>query len=102
MALDADEMADEDETFVAATDFEGFVVLVVEYTKSSGSHELRVTDATTDGDAFLADVCAVARGGTQDARTANLFVRLPYAESPPTRARVRIRRPNETVTVTSE
>lgn len=96
------EMSEADEAFVTGTDFEQFVLLVVQYPKSSGGHELRVTDYETDGDRLRADVCVVARGATQDAPTENLFVRVPYSGSPPSRAKVRIRRPNETITVSSQ
>lgn len=100
--LDADAMTDEDAAFVSATDFDRFVVLAVQYEKSSGGHRLRVTDVAVEDDLVGATICVVARGATQDAPIANLFVRVPYSGSPPARARVRIRRPNEAITVSSE
>lgn len=100
--LDAAAMSDADRRFAAETDFERFVLLVVQYRESGSANRPRVTDATVDGDTVRADICVVTRPGPNDAPTANLFVRVPYSESPPSRARVRIRRPTGTVTVAGE
>lgn len=95
-------MSDADRRFVADTDFERFVLLVVQYRESGSANRLRVTDATVDGDTVRADVCVVTRPGPNDAPTANLFARVPYAGPPPSRARVSIRTPTGTVTVASD
>lgn len=100
--LDTDAMSAGDESFVAATDFERFALLVVQYEKSSSGHELRATDLTTDGDTVRAALCVAGLGGPSDAPVANLFVRVPYSGSPPSHGRVRIRTPTETVSVASE
>ncbi|WP_135825436.1 hypothetical protein [Halorussus ruber] len=100
--LRTDEVTDADDAFLTETDFERFAVLVVQYTKSSGGHDLRVTDLGIDGRTVRAEVCVVADGATNDAPTANLLVRVPYEESLPTRAEVEIRTPTGPVTVASE
>lgn len=100
--LNADSMSEASETFVTDTDFEQSVVLVVQYTKSSGGHELRVTDVEIDGDAVRAELCVVATGATNDAPTANLFVRVPYSGTAPSKANVSIETPIETITVSGE
>lgn len=100
--LRTDEMADADRGFLTGTDFDRFGVLVVQYTKSSGGHDLRVTGLNVDGRRVLAEICVVADGGTNDAPTANLLVRVPYDGLPPASAQVRIRTPTGPVTVSSE
>lgn len=99
--LRTDRMTDADKAFLTDTDFDRFGVLVVQYTKSSGGHDLRVTDLGLDGRTVRATVCVVADGGTNDAPTANLLVRVPYDGSPPTSAKVRIRTATGPVTVSS-
>lgn len=100
--LNTDAMSEASTSFVTDTDFEQSIVIVVQYTKSSGGHELRVTNAEIDGDAVRADLCVVPRGGTNDAPTANLFVRVPYSGTPPSKVNVTIETPSETITVSGE
>lgn len=100
--LNSAAMSEATETFVTGTDFGQSIVLVVQYTKSSGGHEIRVTDVEIDGDVVRAKLCVVARGGTNDAPTANLFVRVPYAGTAPSKADVSIETPTETITVSGE
>lgn len=99
-ALRVSAMSDADGEFVADTDFDRSVLLVVQYRESGSANRLRVTDLTTDGDTVRADLCVVTRSGPNDAPTANLFVRVPYSGTPPSRARVRIRKPTGPATVT--
>lgn len=100
--LRTDEMAEEDEAFVEETDFEQSVVLVVQYTKSSGGNELRIVDYEFDGDVLRADLCVVTRGGPNNAPTTNLFVRLDHDRPVPSTVEAQIDRGTETVTVSSE
>lgn len=101
-ALETEAMSGADEEFVSATDFEASCVLVVQYTKSSSGHGLRVTGLEIDEDTVDADVCVVGPGGANDSPTANLFVRVPYSGPPPSKARLRLETPVRTVTVSSE
>jgi hypothetical protein len=100
--LQTDAMSEEDEAFVEETDFEQSVVLVVQYTKSSGGNGLRLTDYEFDGEALHVELCVVARGGPNNAPTTNLFASLEHAGPVPSTVEAQIERPMETVTVSNQ
>jgi hypothetical protein len=100
--LRTEAMSEEDETFVTETDFEQSVVFVVQYTKSSSSTELRITDYEFDEQTLRVELCVVTHPGPSDAPTTNLFARLDHSGGVPSTVEARISRGTETMTVSDE